>query len=671
MIVRSFLKWYQTGKVDERREAVLGMATSFLTGQLGSDSMAEAEAALTLVLDDPSSSVRQELAWAMAPATHAPRAIIVALAHDVPQVAGLVLARSPLLRDADLVDCVATAGPLVHLAVALRRDLSRPVTMALARCADGAAIVALCCNAQADISPEAFRLIANRHAGDAEVGEALAVRKDLPAGVRQTLIQATAARLAAFVGETGWLDPGKVQRIAADCAEMQTIALAREVADPAAYVEHLRVTAQLTPTLLLRSLLCGDVSLFGAALVSLTGMAPARVAGILKGRSAAALLALCTKAGLPKCLLPAFEAAVRVAADLPRPMERAEPRLSRPVIAAAMAASLGGDEDALRPVLAMLRRFDAEAAREEARRIAEDLMVEEPDVIEGGEAAAETQDTVLEAEATDEEVPELDNARNEALEAEDVEGEDVPEEQTVAGVLIYEHRPGAVDAYELVEGENTIGGMPEPLDSAAQFARAEAGVDPDLIEAALTDVDEDAPVVMHELFESLRPAVLLVEDAQFLAGPEDFVDDEEAGAFHDAELFGDDDAEPYLIEPTDDEDYEEALGEVDEDLAFDEPITTPVAPLPVLSLAERLPLPEFEIWSRPVHAAPTPVVGQPAMPAPVGVDTFHDELDALFTSTFGEDQPAPSADALRVIEEFADQLDERYFNNLDLRRKAA
>jgi uncharacterized protein (DUF2336 family) len=669
VIVRSFLKWYQTGKVDERREAVLAMATSYLTDQLGSDSVAEAEAALTLVLDDPSSAVRQELAWAMAPSTKAPRAIIVGLAHDVPQVAGLVLARSPLLRDADLVDCVATGGPMVHLAVALRRDLTRPVTLALARCADGAAMVALCCNPRADIAPDTFRLIASRHAGDAEVGEALAVRKDLPAGVRQTLVQATAARLAAFVGETGWLDPGKAQRIATDCAEMQTIALAREVADPSAYVEHLRVSAQLTPTLLLRSLLCGDTSLFGAALVALTGMAPARVAGILKGRSGPALLALCGKSGLPKSLLPAFEAAVRAAADLPKPTDFTEPRLSRPVIAAAMAASIGGDEEALRPVLAMLRRFDAEAAREEARRIAEELMIEAPEVIEAGEADAlsdaDVVPTEAEADAIAEEAEVEDIGSAAEHYADDVpprfEGaEAVSDEMLVADDLAAEEEVPAFDAVEV-------------FDAVAEAEKIAAGVNPDLIEAALSEDDADLPVAAGEALGDLRPAVLLAEDEDLLAEGEELPIE--------ADYLP---ATEYLVEAADDEDlewddpapelaeavYDEDLEDIVEDVAFEAPVQAPAAPQP-LSLAERLPLPEFELWPLRAQVAPAPMAIQPAMPVPAGTDHFRDELDALFASTFGEGQAAPSAEALRVIEDLADHLDERFFNNLDIRRKAA
>ena len=82
VIVRSFLMWYQSASVDGRVEAVSAMAEAYLTGQLGENSTEEAEAALTLVLDDASPVVRRALAWALALSEKAPRHLLVGLAHE-------------------------------------------------------------------------------------------------------------------------------------------------------------------------------------------------------------------------------------------------------------------------------------------------------------------------------------------------------------------------------------------------------------------------------------------------------------------------------------------------------------------------------------------------------------------------------------------------------------
>lgn len=72
---------------------------------------AQAEAALTLLLDDPSPKVRVAMADVLSTSVHSPLHIVTALAADQPDVAGYILARSTLLSDADLVDRVAYGAP--------------------------------------------------------------------------------------------------------------------------------------------------------------------------------------------------------------------------------------------------------------------------------------------------------------------------------------------------------------------------------------------------------------------------------------------------------------------------------------------------------------------------------------------------------------------------------
>ena len=91
-----------------------------------------AEAALTLLLDDPSSKVRLAMAEALSMSHHAPLQIISALASDQPEVASLVLARSPLLTDADLIDRVATGQKATQKLIADRPIVSMSLAAAIA-----------------------------------------------------------------------------------------------------------------------------------------------------------------------------------------------------------------------------------------------------------------------------------------------------------------------------------------------------------------------------------------------------------------------------------------------------------------------------------------------------------------------------------------------------------
>jgi len=107
MVVSHFLKWIYTARVSERAAAASALARAYINADLPFEDRCAAEAALTLLLDDASSKVRLAMAEALSMSHHAPLQIISALASDQPEVASLVLARSPLLTDADLIDRVA------------------------------------------------------------------------------------------------------------------------------------------------------------------------------------------------------------------------------------------------------------------------------------------------------------------------------------------------------------------------------------------------------------------------------------------------------------------------------------------------------------------------------------------------------------------------------------
>ena len=132
MIIRQFLTWTQHTSAARRAEAAGALARAYLYGGLGDDMAWEAEAALLALLDDPSSLVRRALAEACAGCASAPRTLIVALAGDQAEIAAIVLARSPVLGDADLVDGVAIGCLTVRLAIAGRLNLSAAVAGALA-----------------------------------------------------------------------------------------------------------------------------------------------------------------------------------------------------------------------------------------------------------------------------------------------------------------------------------------------------------------------------------------------------------------------------------------------------------------------------------------------------------------------------------------------------------
>src|SRR5215470_4380304 len=130
MIVRQFLQWVRTAPAAERGEATSALARAYLYSDLGPDDRAAAEGAMIMLLDDLSPLVRHALAEALAGSDCAPAAVIHALSTDQSDIAAVVIARSPLLIDAELVDLAASGEECIQIAIARRLYVPRPVAAA-------------------------------------------------------------------------------------------------------------------------------------------------------------------------------------------------------------------------------------------------------------------------------------------------------------------------------------------------------------------------------------------------------------------------------------------------------------------------------------------------------------------------------------------------------------
>lgn len=372
MLVQSFLAWMETAPVRERAEAVTMLANAYLNGALGSDTPQVVEAALTSVLDDPAIMVRRALALAFADRNDAPRHIILSLAADQSEVAGLLVARSPLLTEADLIDLTVTGERMTMMAIALRQDVTARVAHAVLARKDFDSAFALVGNGLSMISEADLLAIAKAYGDQARMREALLARADLPATVRHALLMRVADRLGGFAAEGGFIQKQRQARLVSESVQSGTMQIAKGSGrNLPHFVAHLRETGQLTPSLVLRSVLGGDTAFLTVALADLCDMDVTRVARILGSGAEAASTALMRRAGLPDFLIPVLVAAVRAANVLPEGDKRSD--FAMPVLRAAQEGCLQVDGEEGVKLLAMLRRQEAEAARTESRRIAEEL----------------------------------------------------------------------------------------------------------------------------------------------------------------------------------------------------------------------------------------------------------------------------------------------------------
>lgn len=264
--------------------------------------------AMIFLLDDPAPKVRLALAEALADCEDAPRAVLLPLAEDQPEIAAHILLRSPLLTDADLVDLAAKGSSVTRMLIAHRPFVSRPVSAALAEVGEAADLIALLENEGAAFSRRSLARIADRLGHDAEIRALLLDREDLPSDARHALVEKIGTALAGFGLIQAAVGQGRVERITREACDVATISMVAEVtqAEMPALVEHLRLAGRLTPVFLMHALCTGRVEFFAMAVADLSGQAERRVRSILSDGREAAVRALYETAGLGRDISALF-----------------------------------------------------------------------------------------------------------------------------------------------------------------------------------------------------------------------------------------------------------------------------------------------------------------------------------------------------------------------------
>jgi uncharacterized protein (DUF2336 family) len=378
------------------------LARAYLHCDLSPDDRDAAESAMIALLDDPSPLVRQALADTLAASPNAPRPVVQALACDHRDIAAVVLARSPLLIDAELVDFVATSDGALQATIATRAPLRRAVAAAIAEVGSAEACLVAIENPCADVAPSSIARIVDRFGHLGAIREALLERPDLPLAARQSLVRQLSCALVNFVADRNWLARDRAEEAGREACEQATVTIAalRPDHDVCQLVRHLRASGQLTPGLILRALLSGNMAMFEGALAELAELPLRRVQALVRDSGSGGLRAVFDKAGLPASTDVAFREISTATGEahhepppyppapstpiLPRKRGREgwgtgedSGRLKRRLVEQALMRCERSDIGDLEPLMILLRRFATEAAREDARVNCERLRAED------------------------------------------------------------------------------------------------------------------------------------------------------------------------------------------------------------------------------------------------------------------------------------------------------
>ncbi len=280
---------------DERVRALIARKLGALAPNLRPDDQEALRratyAALTALVADEAVRVRAALADVLKEMPDAPRALVLALAHDTADsVAEPVIRLSPLLTEQDLLQLLrAQPAAVTALAVARRPDLTERVSDAIAATASVNAIGTLLANRSAAIRETTLDALIARAADYVAWHEPMVRRPALTPASARKLSEIVATHLLEVLAARPDLGPG----VADDLARRLADRLARTPPDAAAKGPP----GGVTETMLLHAAQRGEAAETARLLAAAADVKPALVERAASLRSAKALVSLIWRAG--------------------------------------------------------------------------------------------------------------------------------------------------------------------------------------------------------------------------------------------------------------------------------------------------------------------------------------------------------------------------------------
>ena len=279
-----------------------------------------AEEIVRIMARDAVLRVRQALAEHLKESNSLPADVARLLARDVEAVAVPVLQYSTVLTDEDLIALVNGATSEKLAAIARRPSVSEPLSEAVVATDDDRSIAALVGNEGAAIAERALHTVLTRHGSKPEVGESLARRPKLPVSILEGLVSAASDRLREVLIARHDLPERLASDLVFQARERATVGLISPqspLSEALELVAHLKRAGRLTPSIVLRALCLGDLTLVEAAFATLARIPVHNARLMIHDAGPLGFKSLYDHAGMPRALFRAFRVALDVARDTP------------------------------------------------------------------------------------------------------------------------------------------------------------------------------------------------------------------------------------------------------------------------------------------------------------------------------------------------------------------
>ncbi|MBI1196312.1 MAG: DUF2336 domain-containing protein [Phenylobacterium sp.] len=259
--------------------------------------------------------IRHRLSQKLASADWAPNALVNVLALDDIEIARPIIARSPVLQDADLIRLLVEATIEHQIEVARRPHLSNQVVSAILDEGEPAVLTALAGNKTAELSPDDMAELVEASRQIAALRTPLVEHPKLTGQLAKRLYLWAGLALRQGLAERFRLDVTVLDEALAASVNEAHHGLSREVALRTSrdgeheamerrLIEKLHSAGQLRAGYLIRALREGRLGLFASALSVLGGFEPAQVQATLDSDRPELLALACAAVGIDRSVFP-------------------------------------------------------------------------------------------------------------------------------------------------------------------------------------------------------------------------------------------------------------------------------------------------------------------------------------------------------------------------------
>jgi uncharacterized protein (DUF2336 family) len=297
-----------------RAEVAGKLAREIDNTQLTESELQIAQDVVRVMAKDVELAVRLALSQSLRGARHLPHDVARRLANDVDQVALPIIADSPVLTDADLVELIHHGSAPRQEAIAGRADVSEYVADVLVTTASESAVAALMGNAGAAIAATSLNTAIDRFADSDQVKANMVHRANLPVTIAERLVVIVSDRLQSYLIGHHELPVSLATDIILQSRERATLqlSLGSNEQELERLLRQMHNNGRLTPFLVLRALCLGDLAFFEVAMAVMANVAPSNARILIHDAGPNGLASLYEKTGMPARLLSAVRVAVEV-----------------------------------------------------------------------------------------------------------------------------------------------------------------------------------------------------------------------------------------------------------------------------------------------------------------------------------------------------------------------